>query len=112
MHLLLLTSELPPEHSGGIARYAENMARMMALQGHSVTIIVRTDQPDTIAPITEILPSPECNIKTTSPDRRYQIDINIDVRMEYRISKRFYSHPQESMNPSSMYIQSIVFTER
>ncbi len=54
MHLLLLTSELPPEHSGGIARYAENMARVMAVQGHSVTIIVRTDQPDTIAPITEI----------------------------------------------------------
>jgi glycogen synthase len=56
MHLLLLTSELPPENAGGIARYVENMAQAMSAQGHQVTIIVRADQPDLFATSHQHLP--------------------------------------------------------
>lgn len=45
MRIWLLTSELPQEFSGGIARYIENWARVLGETGHEVVIISRTEHP-------------------------------------------------------------------
>jgi len=42
MHLLILTSEFPPD-LGGIATYLEHSARMLTRAGHHVTIIAPGD---------------------------------------------------------------------
>jgi glycosyltransferase involved in cell wall biosynthesis len=44
MRIWLLTSELPHEVAGGIARYVENFARILGTAGHEVVIIARTEQ--------------------------------------------------------------------
>lgn len=44
MRIWLLTSELPDEIAGGIARYVDNWARMLGAAGHEVTVIARTDR--------------------------------------------------------------------
>jgi glycosyltransferase involved in cell wall biosynthesis len=44
MRIWLLTSELPQEFAGGIARYIENFARLLGASGHEVVIISRMRQ--------------------------------------------------------------------
>ncbi|NOT56669.1 MAG: glycosyltransferase [Deltaproteobacteria bacterium] len=44
MRIWLLTSEMPHEVAGGIARYVENFARLLGGAGHEVVIIARTEQ--------------------------------------------------------------------
>ena len=44
MRIWLLTSELPQEFAGGIARYVENFARLLGETGHEVVVIARTEQ--------------------------------------------------------------------
>ena len=44
MRIWLLTSELPHEAAGGIARYIDNFARLLGSNGHEVVIIARTEQ--------------------------------------------------------------------
>lgn len=44
MRIWLLTSELPHEVAGGIARYVENFARILGAAGHEVVVIARTEQ--------------------------------------------------------------------
>jgi hypothetical protein len=44
MRIWLLTSELPQEIAGGIARYVDNLARLLGAAGHEVIVIARTDQ--------------------------------------------------------------------
>jgi glycogen synthase len=44
MRIWLLTSEMPHEVAGGIARYVENFARLLGGEGHEVVIIARTEQ--------------------------------------------------------------------
>src|SRR5262249_26904570 len=44
MRVWLLTSELPREFAGGIARYVENFARLLGEAGHEVVVIARTEQ--------------------------------------------------------------------
>lgn len=45
MRIWVLTSEMPHEVAGGIARYVENFARLVGEAGHEVVIIARTEQP-------------------------------------------------------------------
>ncbi|MBI3801789.1 MAG: glycosyltransferase, partial [Deltaproteobacteria bacterium] len=42
MRIWLLTSELPQEIAGGIARYVDNFARLLGAAGHEVVVIART----------------------------------------------------------------------
>src|SRR5437899_5372956 len=44
MRIWILTSELPQEFAGGIARYMENFARLLGEAGHEVVVIARTEQ--------------------------------------------------------------------
>lgn len=44
MRIWLLTSQLPPEIVGGIARYVDNFARLLGAAGHEVLIITRSRQ--------------------------------------------------------------------
>lgn len=44
MRIWLLTSEVPQEIAGGIARYVDNFARLLGAAGHEVVIISRTEQ--------------------------------------------------------------------
>ena len=44
MRIWLLTSELPQEVAGGIARYIDTFARLLGAAGHEVVIIARTEQ--------------------------------------------------------------------
>jgi len=44
MRIWLLTSELPQEAAGGIARYVDNFARLLGVAGHEVVIIARTER--------------------------------------------------------------------
>jgi glycogen(starch) synthase len=44
MRIWLLTSELPQEIAGGIARYVDNFARLLGVAGHEVVVIARTEQ--------------------------------------------------------------------
>lgn len=41
MNIWFLTSEFPPEYGGGIGMYVDNVARMMAREGHNIKVIVR-----------------------------------------------------------------------
>src|SRR5262245_43898571 len=44
MRVWLLTSEMPHEVAGGIARYVENFARLLGAAGHEVVVIARMEQ--------------------------------------------------------------------
>ena len=44
MRIWLLSSELPHEIAGGIARYVENFARLAGAAGHEVVVIARSQQ--------------------------------------------------------------------
>ncbi len=44
MRIWLLTSEVPQEIAGGIARYVDNFARLLGAAGHEVVVIARTEQ--------------------------------------------------------------------
>ncbi len=44
MNIWILTSELPSEYAGGIARYVENFAKIAGENGHKVTIIARSQE--------------------------------------------------------------------
>ncbi len=44
MRVWILTSELPQEIAGGIARYVDDWARLLGLSGHEVVVIARTDK--------------------------------------------------------------------
>ena len=52
MRIWILTSELPHEFAGGIARYVDNFARTLVDADHEVTVVHRTDgnAPATAAP--------------------------------------------------------------
>ena len=43
MRIWILTSELPQELAGGIARYVGNFSRLLGAAGHEVLVIARTD---------------------------------------------------------------------
>ena len=42
MRIWILTSEVPQDIAGGIARYVENFAWLLGTAGHEVVIIART----------------------------------------------------------------------
>ena len=42
MNIWILTSEMPSEYAGGIARYVENFAKIAGEEGHKITIIARS----------------------------------------------------------------------
>lgn len=45
MRIWILTSELPDELAGGIARYVDNFARALGPAGHEVLVLARTREP-------------------------------------------------------------------
>ncbi|MGD8451519.1 MAG: glycosyltransferase [Phycisphaerae bacterium] len=73
MRIWLLTSELPHEYAGGIARYVDNFARALGQGGHEVVILARTAQPcdREIAPgvrVIGVVPRTEQPLTAEPPD--------------------------------------------
>ena len=102
MKIWLLTSELPHEVTGGIARYIDNYARLLALSGHEVLIIAQSNE------VKDIFMAPQVRLITLPKSAKYEAIMADEISFSYQFADHILhllqTWPQPDIIESQEYL--------